>query len=154
MVTHRLSSERWGNECSAIRDWLANPPATISKSDADEMLATIANPLPKTQHAFVVIYCYADIPARTHWDTAFDPSLGDLHETTNATLQFGVVWRRAVLPSLEHGHHQVAVLAFPDGLPQLLASLPFDPDTEVTDYVGLCASEDLPAIRRQLENVA
>jgi hypothetical protein len=154
MVTHRLSPARWENECRAVRDWLTNPPDTISKSDADEMLASIAEPLPKTHHAFVVFHCYADIPARTRWDTAFDPSVADRHESTIATLQFGVFWRRAVLSALEHGHHQIAVLKFPDGLPDLLDSLPVDPDNEVSDYAGLCASDDLPAIRRQLDNVS
>jgi hypothetical protein len=118
------------------------------------MLALIAKPLPATHHAFVVIHCYADIPAHTLWDTAFDPSLTDCNETTNATFHFGVFWRRVVRPKLEHGHHQLAVIAFPDGLPLLLASLPVDPVNQVTDYIGLCASEDLLAIRRQLENAA
>jgi hypothetical protein len=154
MVTHRLSPSSWENVCMAVRSWLANPPESLSRSEVDRMLATITSPLPETHFAFIIICCYADIPTNTRWDTAFDPSLSDRHEATIAVLQFSVFWSRAVLPSLEHGHHQVAVLAFPNSLPSLLASLPDESDDVVTDYVGLCESEDLSAIRLHLDSVS
>ena len=108
MLTHRLSDAVWEDECEAVRQNLTDPPDTIGARESAEMLATIAKPLPTDCHPFVIIHCYADVPANTKWHTAFDPSSTDRHEKTNATLQFGVFWRRVVLPTLEHGHHQIA----------------------------------------------
>jgi hypothetical protein len=152
MVTHRLSNGAWERVCNAVRQWLASHPDTISETQSAQMLATIATPLPTAYHAFLIIHCYADVPAHSQWNTVFDPSSTE-QQDTNATLHFGVFWRRAVLSTLEHGHHQIAVLEFPDGLPDLLASLPTDPDNEVSQYIGLCKSNDLLAIRRQIKNV-
>lgn len=154
MLTSRLSRTAWEEECRVVRKWLADPPDTISEAESAEMLAKIDGPLPASSHPFAVIHCYADLPAGTRWNTAFDPSIGGQHETTDVVLQFGIFWRRLVLPSLEDGHHQIAVIEFSDGLPQLLASLPVDPEGEVIDYIGLCASDDFPGIRRGLANRA
>jgi hypothetical protein len=150
MITHRLSRAAWERQCSSVRAWLANPPDMINQAKASEMLGIIAEPLHLTYHPFIVIYCYADIPANTRWDTAFDPSNTVRNEKTDATLKFGIFWSRLVIRSLEDGHHQVAVLEFPHGLPPLIESLPVVSVDEPERHVGLCNSNDLLAIQGRL----
>jgi hypothetical protein len=150
MITHRLSRAAWETHCGSVRAWLANPPETISQAKAAEMLGMIADPLPATCHPFIIIYCYADIPCDTRWDTAFDPSNAVRNERTEATLKFGVFWDRLVIRSLEDGHHQIAVLEFAHGLPPLIESLPIVSADEPELYVGLCDSNDLFAIQKRL----
>ncbi len=150
MVAWRLSRAAWERECESVREWLASSPAKISKAESDEMLSKIAEPLKPTDYPFVIIHCYADIPAKTRWDTVFSPNDINRIETTNATFQFGIFLSRYVVKSLDHGHHQIALLAFPDRLPALLETLPVDQAGEFTGYVGLCASDDLAEIRHAL----
>ena len=155
MVAERISPAAWTTLCQSVRDYLANNPDRNRStcSDAD-MLRFIDTPLKQTSHPFVVLFAYADVPANTKWNVAFDPSNDSPIEITNAALCFGVFWKRIAIPTLSHGHHQVAVIDFPDGLPAVIASLPIDADRQSSDHVRLCSAEDLDAIRSQHEIVA
>ena len=147
MVSHRLSVQAWRSECDAVTKWLAGMPETVTEAERDQMLTTIQQPLCETEHPFVIVFCYADIPKNTTWDVAFDRKTPDRHEFTTATLQFGVICHRVVSPSLTHGWHQVAVIDFPKGMPRLIESLPVDPQTEQSSYRCLCAASDFPTIQ-------
>ena len=59
------------------------------------------------ENPIFVISCYADVPEETQWDVAFSLSNPGLHESTAATLRFGIVWQRAVRRSLSDGWHQM-----------------------------------------------
>ena len=154
MVSHRLSAHAWRSECDAVTNWLKSKPGTITDTERDEMLETIQRPLRETEHPFVIIHCYADIPENTTWNVAFDRRDTHRHEPTIAILRFGVILHRAVCRSLSDGWHQAAVIDFPGGIPELIKSLPIDPETEQTDYNCLCDAADFPKIRRHLTNVA
>lgn len=154
MVSHRLSVQAWRAECDAVTKWLDDESNTITEAERDEMLAMIQQPLRDTEHPFVIIHCYADIPEHTTWDIVFDRRAPGYHERTIATLRFGIIWQRLVSRSLADGWHQVAVIDFPDGMPQLIESLPIDPKSEQTEYTCLCTGADFPEIQRQIVNVA
>ncbi|MCC9603382.1 hypothetical protein LOC67_22765 [Stieleria sp. JC731] len=155
MVAERVSREAWADICQNVRDYVTTNPDSDHRnySDAD-ILRLIDAPIPPSSYPFVVLFAYADIPADTKWNVAFDP-VNDLPiESTIAVLQFGVFWRRIAAPSLEHGHHQIAVIDFPDGLPSVITSLPIDANRQSYDHVVLCDAQDVDAIQYQREIVA
>lgn len=151
MVAERISANAWRSICESVRDHVAK---TSGRDAFTDPLQLIEPNLPPTSFAFVVLSSYADIPADTKWNIAFDPTKPSSIEPTTAVLQFGVLWQRMALPSLEHGHHQVAVIDFPDGVPTLLQSLPIDANRQTYDYIGLCDATDLRAIQARHEIVA
>ena len=146
MMAERISLPAWTTLCQKVRDYVEANPNQGIYSDA-EMLRLINTPLPQTTFPFVVLFAYADIPAGTQWNAAYDPSNDSQIESTNAILRFGVFWSRVAIPELSHGHHQVAVIDFPDGIPSVLETLPVDPNRENCDPVRLCNTEDIEAIR-------
>lgn len=151
MVAWRLSERAWRSECeSLLNNWLSNNLEGVKRSDRDEMQSIIQRPLASTEHPFVVIHCYADVPTDTTWNVVFDPrNLAD-HDSTTVILKFGVVLQRQVSRSLAHGWHQTAIIDFPKGLPNLIHELPVDPDTQSGDYACLCAEDDFDEISRML----
>ncbi|MEO0531974.1 MAG: hypothetical protein AAF266_15585 [Planctomycetota bacterium] len=149
MVAERLSIGRWATSCDRVRSHTASLPASKRCSRFFvNSLRLIDEELPPTCIPFVVLFAYADIPAGTEWDAVFDPLNAEADESTRATLKFGIFWERAATTDLAHGHHQIAVIDFPNGVPSLLDSLPVDADRLDYDYIGLCRSEDLGAIRK------
>ncbi len=153
MVAERVSSDAWRSVCESVRDHVVKASSTNTDAVADAM-RIIDSKLSPTSHPFLVLLSYADIPADTAWNVAFDPTNRSSVEPTTAVLQFGVFWQRIAQTALEHGHHQIAVIDFPTGVPPLLASLPIDANRQSYDYIGLCDSKDLRAIQSQHENVA
>lgn len=150
MVAERVSSDVWRSVCEGVHHHLAK---TNTGCVAD-MMRLIDSKLSPTSHPFVVLFSYADIPAGTAWNIAFDPTNRSSVEPTTAVLQFAIVWQRTAQTALEHGHHQIAMIDFPNGVPALLASLPIDANQQTYSYIGLCDSRDLRAIQAQNENVA
>ncbi|WP_145052736.1 hypothetical protein [Lignipirellula cremea] len=151
MVAERISPNAWRSVCESVSDHAAKASAPNSVKHA---LSLIDSHLPPTSFPFVVLFSYADIPANTPWNIAFDPMKPSSIEATNAVFRFGVFWQRIAQPSLEHGHHQIAVIDFPDGVPELLSSLPVDANRQTYDYIGLCDAKDLRAIQTRHESVA
>jgi hypothetical protein len=45
---------------------------------------------------------------------------------TSAKLRFSILKRSLPMQGLEHGHHHLVVFEFPEGVPELLSSLPLD----------------------------
>ncbi len=153
MVAERISPNAWRSVCESVRDYVAKTSGSNTDSALDAM-RLIDSKLPPTTHPFAVLFSYADIPADTIWNLAFDPTNQSSIQSTTAVLQFGVFWQRIAQPALEHGHHQIALIDFPNGVPSLLDSLPIDANRQSYDYVGLCDSNDLRAIHTQREAVA
>ena len=151
MVAERISLKAWRSVCERVRHHVANAPDPDSVKDA---LSLIDSDLPPTSFPFVVLFSYADIPVDTKWNIAFDPTKPSSIESTTAVFKFGVFWERIAQPSLEHGHHQIAVIDFPDGVPALLHSLPIDANPQTYEYIGLCDAVDLQAIQTRHESVA
>ncbi len=118
MVASKISDNRWNNECDEVRTFLTSDPSNIEASAVEQMLRIINSPLPNNSVPLVVIHCYADVPAGTRYDLAFDSTDPDCTVSTCCTLEFGVVMSRIVETSLSHGWHQTAVLRFPNGLPK------------------------------------
>lgn len=151
MVAERISANAWRSICESVRGHVTKVSAPTSVKDA---LTLIDSNLPPTSFPFIVLFSYADIPADTKWNIAFDPTKPSAIEATTAVFQFGVFWQRIAQPSLEHGHHQIAVIDFPYGVPTLLQSLPIDANRQTYDYIGLCDAKDLRAIQTRHEIVA
>ena len=152
MVAERVSRNSWQSVCESVRQHVAHA-STKCGSVADAM-RLIDSKLPPTSHPFVVLFAYAHIPAETAWNVVFDPTNWSSAEPTTAVLKFGVFGQRIVQTALEHGHHQIAVIDFPNGVPAFLDSLPIDAHRQSYDYIGLCHSKDLRAIHDQHEDVA
>lgn len=149
MVAERLSLKTWSELCESVREQVDSTDTEVDdKSLVAETLRLLNEPLPPTSFPFVILFSYADIPAGTTWDTAFDPLNASCFEPTQAVFRFGVFWQRIAQPKLEHGHHQVAVIEFPNGLPPLLDAIPVDASPHTYDYIGLCNFNDLPSVRR------
>lgn len=152
MVASRVSDSRWHDECESVRSWLGTKPPSITTDVAEHMLKKIHAPLPRGAVPVVVIHCYADIPAGTQYNVAFDPRDTDTNESTHAELLFGVVMGRSVEVTLSHGWHQTAVLHFSAGLPKLFNQLAVDHVS--SRYLCLCSHADFPEIKRALSSVA
>jgi hypothetical protein len=151
MVAERLSATAWRNVCESVR---GNVTKDSDQKFGNNAVTLIDSHLPPTSFPFVVLFAYADIPADTEWNIAFDPTTPSAVESTTAVLRFGVFWQRIAQPSLEHGHHQIAVIDFPNGVPTLLLSLPIDANRQTYDYIGLCDAKDLVAIQTRHESMA
>lgn len=152
MIVARISEARWRDECASVRSWLNAKPSTISVETAEQMLQTINTPLACDANPMAIIHCYANVPAGTKYDVAFDPRDPDNNESTHAEVLFGVVLGRAVEMTLSHGWHQTAVLRFPTGVPQLFDQLPVD--AMLSRYLCLCSQADFPDIKRALKSDA
>ncbi len=114
------------------------------------MLRTIQQPLTSTEIPLVITYCYADISSGSCWDTAFDSRSPKQPVPTNAVCKFGVVHRSWVTEVLPCGLHLSAVIAFPEGAPEIMESLPFDSLAPDDRFIGLCQRGDQPAIADHL----
>lgn len=147
-IAARRSEKDWKQECAAVRTWLATKPAALSPGKLDAMRRILDVPLPSDAHPVAVLHCYADVPAGTRYDIVFDRHDPDTSESTSAEVLFGVAFDQYVEPTLSHGHHQTAVLRFPNGLPSLFERLPWDAIS--SDYLCLCAAADFAEIRRSL----
>jgi hypothetical protein len=155
MVAERVSREAWAGICQNVRDYVtSNLDGDHSNYSDAYILRLIDAPIPQSSYPFVVLFAYADIPADTKWNVAFDPANDLAIESTNAVLQFGVFWGRIATSALEHGHHQIAVIDFPNGLPSVIASLPIDANSQSYDHVVLCDAQDVDAIQNRREIVA
>ncbi len=148
MIAARRSEDCWKQECAAVRKWLATRPEELSPDSVDAMLRTINSTLPSDAQPLAVIHCYADVPAGTHYDIIFDHNDPGTNESTNAEVLFGVAFDRYVDKTLSHGHHQTAVLRFPNGTPSLLGRLPWDAIS--TNFLCLCSGADFADIGRRL----
>lgn len=148
VITARRSERGWKQECAAVRNWLATSPEALSQDDVDAMLRTINSTLPSDAHPVAVSHCYADVPAGTQYDIVFDRNDPNTNESASAEVLFGVAFDKYVDRKLSHGHHQTAVLRFPNGMPSLLGGLPWDAIS--SDYLCLCAAADFADIRRCL----
>jgi hypothetical protein len=148
VIAARRSENCWKQECAAVRNWLATSPAVLSEDNVDAMLRTINSTLPLDAHPVAVCHCYADVPAGTQYDVVFDHNNPATNESTSAEVLFGVAFDQYVDTTLSHGHHQTAVLRFPNGMPSLLDRLPWDAIS--SDYLCLCAAADFADIRRRL----
>lgn len=147
-IAARRSASGWKQECAAVGNWLATKPAALSQQDLDAMRRILDVPLPPDAHPVAVLHCYADVPAGTRYDIVFDRHDLDTSASTSAEVLFGVAFDQYVEPTLSHGHHQTAVLRFPNGMPSLLERLPWDAIS--SDYLCLCAAADFAEIRRSL----
>lgn len=147
MVAERLSPAAWDKECQRVRNYVSELPRNpVNRQLGAERLAFIDQALPVTSHPFVILFCYADIPAGTSWGLAFDPKTPLPPEETHAVFQFGLFGRTLAVSNLEHGHHQLAVIDFPHGLPPLLQSLPVDANRQNYDHIALCCADDFREI--------
>ena len=151
-VAYRLPNAEWSDTVASVNKWLDAKPHTINDCELAMMRKTINMPMSPTQLACVVYHCYADIPARHQWDTMFRIDNPSDRNGTLAISCFGVYWNRAVTECLDDGHHVAAVLDFPNGTPELINSLPVGDDGNVFGTLGLCNSEDYPAIQTELRN--
>ena len=153
MVAWRLSDAAWKGQCDLVVAWLESCPKELTDAQRDQMRRTIEKPLSDTEHPIVVIHCYADVPTGTQWDTVFDPADPNSHSRTTAISRFGVVCDRAVELTLPHGCHQTVIIDFPDGLPELIQSVPIDVQDPNRSYVCVCKREDFPEIERHLKDL-
>ncbi|WP_372725642.1 hypothetical protein [Novipirellula sp.] len=110
----------------------------------------ISVPLRPTMLPLVVLHAYADVESGTHWNCVFDPRHPASHEPTNAILAYCVIWHRIVAQSLSDGHHQIAVVDFPDGTPEMIAGLDEDAQREDVGYIGLCDHTSIDSITTHL----
>lgn len=101
--------------------------------------------------ALVVVHCYADISIGRRYTRLFDLNDYKTNTTTEAALQFGIFWGQMPIEDLQHGHHQLAIFKFPQGIPPLLASLPTNP--EAGQKLGLCDATDWPSISQNQSRV-
>ena len=153
MVAERMSEDAWNLACRDVREFISQKPSEDSADQTQqETLRLINSDLATTYHPFVILFCYADIPAETRWNIVFDPNDLSSHESTNAIFRFGVFWRRIAQCRLEHGHHQIAVIDFPDGMPSLFDTLPVDANCQDYEHIRLCHSDDLNAIEQAIRN--
>ena len=125
MVYQRLSARSWSELCDRVRNQHDPSNAQLKLTHLGaETLNLLDQPLPRSTYPWVILYSYADIPVGTKWDTTFDPSNDFRFEPTQAVLRFGIFWDRRAQPGLAHGHHQVAVIDFPNGLPPIARITP------------------------------
>lgn len=146
MVGRRVSETAWRTETQAVRQWLDSSECDLPDEQREKMLTFIDLPLPLTSVPLVVLHAYADVGSQTIWNLAFDPRRPQDVEPTVAILRFCVLWHRAVTDSLSHGHHQIAVVDFPDGVPSLVSSLHEDRQRPDVCYIGLCDAADHESI--------
>lgn len=137
MVAERISPGAWEEVCQQVRNYLASATVRekkkISGAEIAEMFRLIDTPLPPTSHPFVVLFAYADIPKGTEWNVVFDPLNPSQAEATNAVFHFSVILQRIACPAMDHNFHQLAVIDFPNGVPDLLASLPLTRIVRITN---------------------
>jgi hypothetical protein len=94
-------------------------------------------------------YCHADVARGRVYDVVFGMATAGRVERMRAVVQYNVIWGQVASAGLVHGWHQAAFFEFPDGVPELVASLPVD-DFQARPLIGLCASEDWPGIAPEL----
>lgn len=138
-VGARLSPERFLSEKNAVIEWCRSNRERLDSSHETALADLTHFDLNSNSCAFIVIACYADIPAGRTYDAVFrfdDISVGS---TTIAKLRFGLFWRRLPIHALEHGHHQVAVFDFPEGVPAIVTDvLPVDMVESPIGHTTLC----------------
>ena len=145
MLVSNVSEERWLEERQQVLTW-ARENSDKLKEEQLELLKIIEKPLPETYHPVVIIHCYADVPQETAYDLVFNLSDKTQVETTFAVLKFGVTFSRYCDPSLAHGWHQLAMLDFPNGIPELISELPYD-DPSSGEPIGLCSKNNYDSIK-------
>ena len=148
-INSGMSNSAWNDSVAAVLKWLASSPKTLSEDRRKTMQRIISAPLLPTSVPVLVVGNYADIPAGHVWDTVFRRNDISRCEPTKCVLKFGTIYDRAVNESLDHGWSQVAVLDFPEGLPELWSELPVcDKGHNETWNIGLCCSEDYANIKQ------
>ena len=104
--------------------------------------------------ALWVVSCFADIPKDRSYTAAFRVQKEYDVEETCAILRLGIFWHRLPIEGLEHGHHQIAILEFPDGVPTVLRNLPRFDGVQPTAFptFGMCDMENWSKIRAKIQN--
>jgi hypothetical protein len=153
-LAEKLTERRFIQEKEAVIAWCSDNAARLDTSNvaALELLRTLE--LTSNLIAVVVVGCYADIPQVRIYTAAFHRQDGLEVQETLAELRLGIFWSRIATEGLEHGHHQVAVLEFPKGVPPLLQRLPLCTGTQlqsVPDF-GLCDIENWETIHAARAN--
>ena len=108
-------------------------------------------PGPSNAVAVVLAYCYADIPLPASYDVLFRYDNPAICESVDLEVVLAYPDGRYAWDRLVHGYKHVGVLQFKDGVPLLIqglpaASLPADMPA-AAECIGICRSEDFPAIR-------
>ena len=111
------------------------------------------NPNPSNAVAVSVVlaYCYADVPLPASYDVLFRLDNPAICESVDLDVVFAYPDGRFAWDRLEHGFKHVGVLQFKDGIPLLIQELPAAPLAAgmpaAAECIGICRSEDFPAIR-------
>jgi hypothetical protein len=92
-------------------------------------------------------YCHADVERGQSYDMVFAMQQPDRFENTRAVAHYNVIWGKAASAGLAHGWHQAAFFEFPEGVPELIASLPED-NFGAKPLVAICDSANQEAITR------
>jgi hypothetical protein len=95
-------------------------------------------------------YCHADVAPGRVYDMALDLQRPDRFELTRAVAQYNVIWGQVASAGLVDGWHQAAYFEFPDGVPELVASLPVD-DFGSEPLLGVCDSDNWELIAQELD---
>ena len=145
----RLTERRFSQERLGAIAWCEENQGRLSESNLAALERLRKVELRENVVAFVVYRCYADIPKNRSYTTLFDCSHPSQGQATIAQLQVGIFMRQVPIESLEHGHHQVAVFEFPNGVPPLLEELPLCDEPQVNTRVrfGMCDAENWKEIR-------
>ena len=154
-LAYKIPKLEWDATVDSVLNWLDSKPKTITTIQRTEMRAIITTPLTVTQIPVCVYSCYADIPPNYRWNTIFDIRHPETRQTTIAISCFGVYFRRAVMRSLDNGHHAQVILDFPEGPPQMLDSLSTGDDGNIycLGTLGLCRSDDYPLLSHYLSQL-
>jgi hypothetical protein len=148
LLWRRLSAAAFEAEKEAAVQWSRAHGERLEAPNRRALAMLKSFSLSESTRALVVIHCYAEIPPDRTYDLTFDLESWTRVSTT-ATLLFGIFWQRVPIASLEHGHHQVAVFHFPNGVPPLIDTLPVDSLDQAlwNPTVALCDSVDWAQIR-------
>ena len=118
---------------------------------ANDARTFIPRPSDENTVAVILGYCYADVPLPATYDVVFRFGVPAVCEAVDVAVVLAFGNGRYAFDGLEHGWKHVAVLQFKGALPQLIQQLPIAPlsaDLPIaTEWIGICRSEDLPAIR-------
>ena len=103
--------------------------------------------------AVVLSYCYADVPLPARYDVVFRCDSPAVCESIDLTVVRAFGDGRYPFDRLEHGWKHIGALQFKGAVPPLIQQLPIAPSSAdmpaVTRWIGICRSEDFPAIRNR-----
>lgn len=126
MLATRMSPQRFEIEKSAALDWCSAHSDRLGASNEAALADLRTFELGENSCAFILHSCYADIPAGRSYNAVFKLADAKIGGHTLARLRFAIFRRCLPMQSLEDGHHHLAVFDFPEGIPQLVLSLPVD----------------------------